>query len=101
MLWAQKLWLRLQTLFRRERTAQQLNDELQFHLEQQIAENTAAGMNEEEARYAAMRIFGNATTLKEETRDTWGGSRWSKSPRICVTDSAVSGKALFSLQSPC
>src|SRR5260370_42562579 len=72
MLWAQKLWLKLQTLFRRERTAQQLNDELQFHLEQQIAENIAAGMNEEEARYAAMRIFGNATTLKEETRDTWG-----------------------------
>src|SRR5260370_20597144 len=72
MLWAQKLWLKLQTLFRRERTAQQLNDELQFHLEQQVAENIAAGMDEERARYAAMRIFGNATTLKEETRDTWG-----------------------------
>jgi len=72
MLWAQKLFLKLQTLFRRERTAQQLNDELQFHLEQQIAENIAAGMNEKEARYAAMRIFGNATILKEETRDTWG-----------------------------
>ncbi len=72
MLWAHKLWLKLQTLFRRERAAQQLNDELQFHLEQQIAENIAAGMNEKEARYAAMRVFGNATTLKEETRDTWG-----------------------------
>ena len=72
MLWMQQLWLKLQTLFRRERTAQQLNDELQFHLEQQIAENIAAGMNEKEARYAATRIFGNATTLKEETRDTWG-----------------------------
>ena len=68
----QRLLLQLQTLFRRERAAQQLDDELQFHLEQQIAENVAAGMNEEEARYAAMRVFGNATTLKEETRDTWG-----------------------------
>ena len=72
MLWIQRLLLQLQTLFRRERAAQQLDDELQFHLEQQIAENIAAGMNEEEARYEAMRIFGNATTLKEETRDTWG-----------------------------
>jgi len=72
MLWTQQLWLKLQTLFGRERAAQQLEDELQFHLEQQAAENLAAGMSEEEARYAAMRIFGNAATVKEETRDTWG-----------------------------
>src|SRR4029077_2381929 len=72
MLWTQRLWLKLQTLFGRERAAQQLEDELQFHLEQQAAENLAAGMSEEEARYAAMRSFGNATAVKEETRDTWG-----------------------------
>jgi predicted permease len=72
MLWMQQLWLKLQTLFRRERAAQQLDDELQFHLEQQIAENVAAGMSEKEARLAAVRIFGNTTALKEETRDTWG-----------------------------
>ncbi|PYT67050.1 MAG: hypothetical protein DMG39_25130 [Acidobacteria bacterium] len=72
MLWARRLWLRLQTLFRREEIAQQLDTEIQFHLEQQIAENVAAGMSHEEARYAAMRSFGKPTVLKEETRDTWG-----------------------------
>lgn len=72
MLWTQRLWLKLQTLFRRERIAHQLDNELQFHLEQQTAENLAAGMSEEEARYAAMRIFGNTSVVKEETRDTWG-----------------------------
>ena len=72
MLWAQRLWLRLQTLFRRERAARLLNDELQFHLDEQIAENVAAGMSREEARHAAMRAFGNSTALKEETRETWG-----------------------------
>ena len=72
MSWMQRLWLQLQTLFRRERAAQQLDDELQFHLEQQIAENVAAGMSEKEARLAAVRTFGNTTALKEETRDTWG-----------------------------
>src|SRR5256884_4911307 len=72
MVWARRLWLRLQTLFRRERVAQRLDDEVQFHLEQQIAENIAAGMSREEARCAAMRGFGNPTFLKEETRDTWG-----------------------------
>lgn len=72
MVWARRAWLRLQTLFSRRRVAEQLDDELQFHLEQQIAENVAAGMSGEEARYAAIRSFGNTTTLKEETRDTWG-----------------------------
>jgi predicted permease len=59
-------------LFRRERVAQRLDDEIQFHLDQQIADNIAAGMSPEEARYAAMRTFGNPTFLKEETRDTSG-----------------------------
>ena len=72
MLWARRFWLKLQSLFRRKRNAQQLDDEIQFHLEQQILENIAAGMSREEARYAAMRTFGNPTVLKEEARDTWG-----------------------------
>src|SRR5215472_12011675 len=72
MMWVRRLWLRLQSLFQRNRSSEQLNDEMQFHLEEQIAENLAAGMSTEEARYAAMRAFGNATALKEETRDTWG-----------------------------
>ena len=72
MMWVQRFWLRLQALFRRNRNSQQLDDEIQFHLDQQIAENLAAGMNPEEARYAARRTFGNPKFLKEETRDTWG-----------------------------
>lgn len=57
MLWIQRLWIKLQTLFRSERAGQLLDDELQFHLEQQIAENVAAGMSQEDARYAAVRGF--------------------------------------------
>src|SRR5580704_8314831 len=72
MLCAQRLWVRLQTLFRRERAAQLLDDELQFHLDEQIAENVAAGMSPQEARYAARRVFGNLSLLKEEARESWG-----------------------------
>jgi predicted permease len=72
MLWIQRFWLGLQTLFRRNQSARRLDDEIQFHLEQQIAENIAAGMSGEEARYAALRIFGNPTVLKEDTKETWG-----------------------------
>jgi predicted permease len=72
MLWTQQLWLRLQTLFRGHRAAQQLHDEVQFHLDEQITENLAAGINPEEARQAAMRTFGNVTLVQEDTRRTWG-----------------------------
>src|SRR5260370_35607206 len=72
MQWSHQLWMRLQTLFRRNRFTEQLSDEVRFHLDEQIAENIAAGMIPEDARYAAMRLFGNSTWLKEETRATWG-----------------------------
>jgi predicted permease len=72
MLWVQRLWLRLQTLFSRRRVAGQLDDEIQFHLDQQTSEYVAAGMDGEEARYAAMRSLGNRTLLKERTMETWG-----------------------------
>ena len=75
MVWIRRFWLRLQTLLRRNRSTQRLNDELQFHLDQQIAENLATGMSREEARHSAMRAFGNPTYLKEETRNTWGWTR--------------------------
>jgi len=75
MVWTRRFWLKLQNLFRRGRSAQRLDDEMQFHLDQQTAENVAAGMSPAEARYTAMRKFGNPTYLKEETRDTWGWTR--------------------------
>lgn len=72
MLRVRRFLLRLQSLFRRERNALRLDHEIQFHLDQQIAENIAHGMSPQEARNSAMRTFGNPTVLKEETRDTWG-----------------------------
>lgn len=81
MQWPRQLWMRLQTLFRRNRFAEQLCDEIRFHLDEQIAENTAAGMSPEDARHAALRLFGNSTWLKEETRATWDGYGSSKSAR--------------------
>lgn len=75
MVWTRQFWMRLQTLFRRGSSKRALDDELQFHLGQQIAENLAAGMSREEARRAALRAFGNPDVVKEQTRDTWGWIR--------------------------
>jgi predicted permease len=72
MTWIHRVWMRLQTLFRRERFTKELNGEMQFHLDGLIAENIAAGMTHEEAKHAALRTFGNSTLLKEDTREKWG-----------------------------
>lgn len=71
MRWLHRLFIRGQMLLRRRAAAEQLQDELQFHIDQQIAENLAAGMKPEEARHAALRSFGNPTTLRDQARDTW------------------------------
>ena len=71
MRWTAKLAMRMRMLFQRRKAAARLDDELSFHLEQQIAENLAAGMSAEEARFAALRSFGNPALLREETRATW------------------------------
>jgi predicted permease len=89
--WISRLWLRLQALFRRYRLAQELDDEVQFHLDQQIAENVTAGMNPTEARQAALRTFGNPTVLKEEVHDTWG---WARLERF-VRDLRYGARALL------
>jgi predicted permease len=72
MVWARRMWLRLQTLFHRQRVDHELDDEIRFHLDQQIAENVAAGMSWDDASHAAARVFGNSTLLKEEAREAWG-----------------------------
>jgi macrolide transport system ATP-binding/permease protein len=75
MTWTQRARLKFQTLFHRQRFVDELDDEIQFHLDEQIAENIAAGMTPEQARYAAMCSFGNKTFLKEDTWNTWGWTR--------------------------
>src|ERR1700744_3460119 len=71
MRWLHQLWMGLLMLFQRGRAGDALSDEMQFHIEQQIAENRMAGMSEEEARQAALREFGNPTALRDEARETW------------------------------
>jgi predicted permease len=62
----------LRALFRKHHAEQEMDDELRFHLEKQIEQNLARGMSVEQARYAALRTFGNVSQLKEECRDSWG-----------------------------
>jgi putative ABC transport system permease protein len=58
-------------LFGRSRAGRQLDEEFRFHMEREIEEKVAAGMSAEEARYAALREFGNPALLREQARATW------------------------------
>jgi putative ABC transport system permease protein len=59
---------RLRGLLRRAQLDHDLDEELRSHVEMRAADNTAAGMSTEQARYEAQKRFGNTTLLKEDTR---------------------------------
>jgi len=62
---AQVIASRLRGLFGRDRLDTELDQEVRFHLETQIEDNLAAGMDPVEARRAALRSFGGIEPMKE------------------------------------
>ena len=70
--WPAKIVHRLRALFLGDRLDQELAEELRFHLEQQIAEDIASGMDPEQARANALKNFGSVEQLKEQCRDSRG-----------------------------
>ena len=56
---------------RRKRMMEDLDQDIRDHIERETEDNIARGMTPEEARYAALRKFGNVTRVKEETREVW------------------------------
>ncbi|MDX6578379.1 MAG: hypothetical protein QOE96_4332 [Blastocatellia bacterium] len=56
---------------RRKRMLEELDQDIRDHIERETQDNLERGMPPEEARYAAMRKFGNVTRVKEETREVW------------------------------
>jgi len=69
MRWYYKLPLRLRSLFRKNKEEMDLSEELQFHLQNQIDEFVAQGVNPQEARRAALQALGGVEQVKEECRE--------------------------------
>src|SRR5437868_11694402 len=81
-----EIWRALRMLARREDAGRELDEEMRLHREMKERELLAeaalkrgsGGISDEdktEARYAAARAFGNATSLSERGREAWGW-RW-------------------------
>jgi predicted permease len=56
---------------RRKRMLEALDQEIRDHIARETLDNIERGMPPEEARYAAVRKFGNVTQVREETREVW------------------------------
>jgi predicted permease len=67
--WSERASLRLRSLLRGTRVDQALRREIQAHINEQVAENIARGMNPDDARSAALRAFGSAARVADECRD--------------------------------
>ena len=67
--WIYAVPLRLRSLFDRRRVEQDLDEELQYHLERKTEEYVAQGLTPEESRRAALRAMDGLTQHKEECRD--------------------------------
>jgi len=63
---------RLCGLFRRGQVERDMAEEMRLHLELQAEKNMAAGMNAEEAHFAAKRQFGGIEQIKEVAREQRG-----------------------------
>jgi predicted permease len=70
---------RLRFLFHRPEYERSLDESIRFHLEMRTRENIESGMTSEEARWAALRRFGNVTLLKEGMREMLG-FQWLETP---------------------
>ncbi len=56
---------------RRKRMMEDLDQDIRDYIERETQDNIERGMSPEEARYAALRKFGNVTRIKEEAWEVW------------------------------
>jgi predicted permease len=56
---------------RRKSALDDLEQDIREHIERETQDNIARGMSPEEARYAAVRKFGNVARVMEEARGVW------------------------------
>jgi len=62
----------LRPLVSRRGAEADLDEEMRFHLDAEIAERIRRGMTPDVARTSALRDFGGVSRFKEECRDAWG-----------------------------
>jgi hypothetical protein len=71
--------MRWRRFFQRRQSDAELQQEIELHMEEEIAENIERGMDKDEARRRAYVKFGNARRVRE---DVWRASSFLRVERI-------------------
>ena len=72
MRWWSEVWFRIRALLSRDRMAQELGEEVEFHLEMEARKWEAAGMTPQQARRQARLRFGGEDRFREQAQRAWG-----------------------------
>lgn len=67
-----QFWRRLLFLFNRDRFERELQEEMRLHAQMKAEKKIAAGLDREEAQFAAQRQLGNTLLQQEQSREQWG-----------------------------
>jgi predicted permease len=67
-----KFHRKFRSFFRKEKLDAEMAEEMRHHVELQTELNRKAGMSAEDARYAALRQFGNVSSIQERAREGRG-----------------------------
>ena len=80
--WLASCMLRLRSLFRMDAVEGDFEEELRFHLENQVEQFVAQGISPRAARKAAMKLLGGMDRQKERMRELWQFRGWRT---LCAT----------------
>src|SRR5580693_1932457 len=69
------MFQRLQYLFRRNREAACLREEISLHVELRTRQLEQQGVPAQEAHYMAKRQFGNSASIEDRSREAWEQGR--------------------------
>lgn len=69
MRWLATTAFYVKSLFSKRKMDEQLSEEVRTHVEMATEDNIAKGMTPDDARYAALREFGNVAQVQERTRE--------------------------------
>src|SRR5688572_29962894 len=82
-----RFWARIRAALLRTRVDREIDEELRFHLDHEVARQEAAGASPAEARLTARKRLGNLTAHRERAREAWT-VRWidetRQDLRICL-----------------
>jgi len=71
-------WRRVAYLFRRDRFAAELEEEMRLHIELRARQLRQQGVAEDLATSVARRQFGNRTALQDASSEIWGWTGWER-----------------------